>query len=381
MRWASTIAEAPTTADAVRGACEVISAGLGAARADLAVVFASGHHGADLADIGGRISSALAGARVVGCSARGVVGAGREVEKAPAISVTAAQLPDVEISPFHTPPTAEIPNVASDAEGVIVIADPYSTDPEACVSELDEVYSRATVIGGLASGAMRPGTDALVLDDVAYDSGLIGVALSGALEVDAVIAQGCRPIGEPMLVTRCQENLILELNEKKPLEVLGMLFESLGPRDRTLFSSSMFLGVEMRDEQVEKKQGDYLIRNVIGLDPERGAVAVAAKVQQWQAVQFHLRDARTSAEDLRAMLDRYKSTLVGAPPRGALMFSCLGRGEGLYGTPNHDSEMFGRLIPEVPLGGFFCNGEIGPVGGTTFLHGYTSAFGLFRQRR
>ena len=174
--------------------------------------------------------------------------------------------------------------------------------------------------------------------------------------------------------------MILGLNEKKPLEVINRLYESLPERDQQLLSNSLFLGVEMRDDQVEKKQGDYLIRNVLGLDPARKSIAVAAHVHQWQAVQFHLRDAETSAEDLERMLTRYGESRSGPRPAGALMFSCLGRGEGLYGAPNHDTDMFERLVPEVPLGGFFCNGEIGPVGGTTFLHGYTSVFGLFRPR-
>jgi len=191
------------------------------------------------------------------------------------------------------------------------------------------------------------------------------------------VAQGCRPIGEPMFVTRCRDNLLLALDGRPPREVLQGLHSRLAGRDRQLIRESLFLGVAMRDAASEYRQGDFLIRNVMGIDPSSGALAVGASLRENEIVQFHLRDARTSAEDLDCLLSRHQQE-----PRalGSFLFSCLGRGLHLYGRPNHDADAFRRHLGEVPLGGFFCNGEIGPVQGTTFLHGYTSSFGLFRPR-
>ena len=184
-----------------------------------------------------------------------------------------------------------------------------------------------------------------------------------------------------MRVTRCEGNLLYELDDRLAFEVLQELFAALDARDRHLASTALFVGVLMDEFREEPQVGDFLIRNLIGADPRRGAVAVGEHLQEGMRVRFHLRDAETSAEDLHAMLKNYEKTSPeNAPLSGALLFSCLGRGEGLYGRPNFDTGVFREHLGDVPVGGFFCNGEIGPVGGATFLHGYTSSFGLFRPR-
>jgi small ligand-binding sensory domain FIST len=210
--------------------------------------------------------------------------------------------------------------------------------------------------------------------------GLVGVGLSGDLQLDAIVAQGCRPIGHPMFVTRCKDGLLLELDGRPPLGLLQELYEGLAARDQELFQESLFVGLVMREDQVEYGQGDFLIRNLIGMDDESGAVAVGAELRDAQVVQFHLRDARTSSDDLEACLRRYQADRREPPPAGALLFSCLGRGRHLYGEPDHDSRAFARHLGGVPLGGFFCNGEIGPVQDRTYLHGYTSSFAVFRGK-
>jgi small ligand-binding sensory domain FIST len=181
-----------------------------------------------------------------------------------------------------------------------------------------------------------------------------------------------------MLVTRCQGNVLFELDQRPPLERLSELHEALPPRDRELFRHSLFLGLEMKEDEVEYREGELLVRNLVGIDQASGAIAVGAHLKQLQVAQFLLRDARTATEDLTRLLERYRASMsVG--PTGALLFSCLGRGAHLFGRPDHDTDLFREKLGEIPLGGFFCNGEIGPVGGATFLHGYTSAFALFRE--
>jgi small ligand-binding sensory domain FIST len=210
---------------------------------------------------------------------------------------------------------------------------------------------------------------------------LVGVALSGDIAVDTIVAQGCRPIGKPLTITQCHETLLQKVDGKSPIEVLEELVETLNENDRQLLQTSLFLGIAMDAMNDEPKQGDFLIRNLIGVDRATGAVGIGAALREGMLVQFHLRDKVMSAEDLSLLLSRYKSQGRSEGACGALLFSCLGRGEYLYGKPNHDSDMFKNKLGDIPLGGFFCNGEIGPVGQSTFLHGYTSSFGIFKSRK
>jgi small ligand-binding sensory domain FIST len=398
MKWASAISEAPSLAAAVDEAAERVRAELGGARADLVVAFVAREYEAGYPDVPRQIAAHFPGALLVGCSAGGVIGAGREVEERGALSLTVASLPGVSLAPFA------VEDMAGEAEGegeacadevagwhrrvgvaaeaqphFIVLVDPFTCDADALAGGLDAAYPEGRKVGGLASGGRFPGGNALFLGERVLRAGAVGLALSGNVAVETIVAQGCRPVGAPLVITRCEDNLILELGGRPPIDVVRALYESLDERDRELCRHSLFLGIEMKGDQLEFHAGDFLIRNLLGMDHETGALAVGALPRLYQAVQFHLRDARTAAEDLTALLDRYRREHE-APPRGALLFSCLGRGRHLYGRADHDTGLFAELVGRVPLGGFFCNGEIGPVGGTTFVHGYTSSFGLFREK-
>jgi small ligand-binding sensory domain FIST len=261
----------------------------------------------------------------------------------------------------------------------VFLADPFSVRGDEFLAGVDFAYPNSKKVGGLASGAQSMGGNALYLGDKIYSTGLIGIALSGDIEVDTIVAQGCRPIGEPMKITDCQDTLLKSLDGKPTLEILQDLNETLSDSDKKLLQTSLFLGIEMDPMKDEPKQGDFLIRNLMGVDRESGALAIGALLRNGQLVQFHLRDKKMSAEDLDVMLTRYLSQGQAENASGALLFSCLGRGKYLYGEANHDTNMFHKKLGEIPLGGFFCNGEIGPVGNTTFLHGYTSSFGIFRK--
>jgi len=261
----------------------------------------------------------------------------------------------------------------------LLVAEPFTTRTETFLDGLDATWPDAPKIGGVASGGRGPGTTAVFLDDAVHRSGTVGVALTGNVVVDTLVAQGCKPIGPPMIVTRSDANLILELDGRPPVEALQDVYRTLDERDRTLFQSALFCGVEMYDT-VEHRDGEFLVRNVLGLNEETEGLYVGDTLKPWQVVRFHVRDAQTSDEDLRRVLGRFHKANPDAVPAGALLFSCLGRGRGLYGHPDHDSDVFRQVIGDVPIGGFFCNGEIGPVKGRTFLHGYTSAFALFRPR-
>jgi small ligand-binding sensory domain FIST len=391
MKWASAISEQVSTSAAVNAAAVDIKGILGDEAPDLLVAFASPHHSTQYDTLPALCAARFPKALLIGCSAGGVIGAGHEVEQRPALSLTAAVLPGVRIHPFHID-TDELPDPLREPEnfrslfGVtqemdphfLLLPEPFTSDADALVGGLDAAFPAARKLGGIASGGSHLGSNALWLGQSTYRLGAVGLALSGNLIIDTLVAQGCRPIGSPMVITACRADLLLELNGKPPMQILRALYDTLSARDQELFKRSLFLGIEMKDNQVEYYPGDFLIRNIVGMDPDSGAIGVGALLQQYQAVQFHLRDAQTATADLSERLDRYK--ISGADPSGALLFSCLGRGEHMFGRPDHDTELFRDRLGPVPLGGFFCNGEIGPVGGTTFLHGYTSSFGFFREK-
>lgn len=388
VRWASALSEASNLEAAVDEATLHLVSELGSAEPQLIVAFISPHHEAAYDALPALVRARFPQALLYGCSAAGVIGNGHEVEHRPGLSLTAAILPGVTLTTLH----AEAPDPDTHPEAwrarlgpdpaddpcFLVLDDPFTCDTEVLLQHLDRAYPLAPKAGGLASAAQEPGHNALFLGDQVHRSGAAILALTGALKMDTAVAQGCRPVGEPMIVTSLSGNVIRQFDRGTPLEAIRAVHDTLQGRDRELFQHSLFLGIQMRDKKVYEA-GDFLIRNIIGIDPKSGAMAIAARIAPYAVVQFHLRDAQTSNEDLRAVLDRHHLEMPTAPS-GALLFSCVGRGEHLYGKPDNDTGVLGKEIGAVPLGGFFCHGEIGPVGDRTFLHGYTSSFALFRPR-
>ncbi|HYC55111.1 MAG TPA: FIST N-terminal domain-containing protein [Candidatus Binatia bacterium] len=391
-RWASSVSDAADIGDAVAQTVGDIRRQLGGDEPDLVIAFASPHHEAHFPAIPDFVQPELGG-QFFGCTGGGVIGGGREVESRPGFSLSAAVLPRVRVLPFHLTDRdlaelgahadrwAKRLGVSADEDPqFVLLPDPFSCDVERLLSMLDQLYPCSPKIGGLASGARTAGGNALWADGRIHSEGVVGLALVGDLVIDTLVAQGCRPVGEPMFVTRCHDNRIYELDGRPPLDVLRDLYERCDEDDRLLMQHSLFLGLVMAPLRENYRRGDFLIRNIFGIDAESGALAIGAAVHDNEVVQFHLRDVITSAEDLSELLGRYRLDHDGAEPVGSLLFSCLGRGKGFYGHADHDTDAFRAFLGQVPLGGFFCNGEIGAVHGTTFLHGYTSSFGLFRQK-
>ena len=385
MLWASSLSLDGSLPRAVREAGNDLSVALSGQPADMVVAFISAEHREGWGEVAGMLRSLFPRAVVIGCSAASVIGAGREVEGAAGVSLTAAVLPEVEIVPIRLekvsgPNPGPLPGVSPDSSPhFVLLSDPFSFDAEACIAGLDDVYPAERKVGGVASGGRESGGNALILGEETHCSGLVGVALSGNLDLDTIVAQGCRPIGEPMFVTRSRGNILLELDGRRPLEVLYELHQSLDDHSRRLFRHSLFLGVMIEGARKDFSAGDFLVRNLVGADDQSGALVVGGALNGGLVVQFHLRDARASADELDQLLAGYAAR--GRHPAGSLLFSCLGRGRNLYGRPDHDTDLFRQHLGNgVPLAGFFCNGEIGPVHGRTFLHGYTSSFGLFRAK-
>jgi small ligand-binding sensory domain FIST len=394
MRWASAVDLDSSLPAAVESAAEKIFLGLGRCEPDLLIAFVSAHHSTHFDALPALVRREFETTLLFGCCATGVIGGGREIEDRPALSLTGALLPGVNMKSVHLEAT-QLPQLyaapkvwedtmrltASQQPSFLILADPFSFETDTLLKALDRVYPSSPKIGGLASGAQQVGGTALYLGEHTYHTGAIALALTGNIQLDAVVAQGCRPVGDPMFVTAAHENLIRELDGRAPREVLTEMYERLNPADRDLFSQSLFLGLAMRADASQYLPGDFLVRNILGMDPQSGALWVNAQVPRKAVVQFHLRDASTSALDLERTLTAYRTSPHFAPADGALLFSCNGRGVELYGQPDHDTNAFRRLVGDIPLGGFFCGGEIGPVQNSTYLHGYTSAFAVFRERK
>jgi small ligand-binding sensory domain FIST len=391
MKWASTVATSSEFDEAFTGAIARLVGKLEGEEPDLLLVFVTPGYGEDYHRVPLALRTAFPDAQIAGCAACGVVGGGRELEQVPAIALIGAVLPDVEVRAIHIdgadlPPSHADPSAWHELMGLEPVGDPqfllfpdaFTTDVDALLAGLDESFPKATKVGGLASGAAAPGLNVLFAGDALHRMGTVAVTLRGEILLDAVVSQGCRPIGEPFVVTRCEANLIHELNGKPAARALIDLFESLPDTDKERFRTSLCLGVALGGDAKAIKDGSFLIRNLLGVDPGLGIIAVASEMRRHQVIQFHLRDADASAGDLRMLLQQRLDSAADEAPAVALLFSCLGRGEGLYGVAGHDSGMIVEHLGELPIGGFFCGGEIGPVQGRTRVHGFTSSIALLR---
>ena len=393
MQWSSAVSDSPSFTEAISQASEQILANLDGQHPDLAVVFISSHHMPSYVVAPELLAEKLGAKVLIGCSAAGVIGGGQEVERRPGIAISAAILPGVGLSPFHLNQD-ELPSQdagpeewqallgirAEDCPAIMLLPDPFTLRSDHLLAGLDFAYPSTVKIGGLASGGGQPGANALFINERSVRSGAVGVAFTGDLEVETIVAQGCRPIGEPLVVTESEINVISKLGDQTPLEVLRDLFEAAETREKRLIRRSLQIGIIMDRLAQNSSEGEFLIRNVLGADEEDGTLAVGELVQEGQVVQFFVRDAQAADEDLHMMLEEYIDNLdEGDIPASALLFSCIGRGQYLYGSPDHDTSVFTDIVADIPITGFFSNGEIGPLGDQTFLHGYSASFALFKQ--
>jgi small ligand-binding sensory domain FIST len=399
MKWVSAITEARSTTAALdaleKSVAETLMDGV-----DLALCFVSPYYQNDFDKLPDLICERLGCRVLIGCSAGGVIANRREIERRPAMALLAASLPAVSVRPFHldqsglpgldaspkkwqdcfSPPSDLVSQAEiSTQRHFVILADPFTMDAEKALQGLDYAYPNAVKIGGLASGAQSAGQNGLFMNQERYRSGIVGIELSGKIAMDTIVAQGCRPIGTPFTVTQCDRNILTQIDGKRPMDVLQELYQDLPELDQELIQHSLFVGLAMTPFKEALSRGDFLIRNLIGIDQKTGAITLGALLHEGQTVQFHLRDRQTSTEDLQWYLSQYQIEHEPKSARGALMFSCLGRGAHLYGEPDFDTRLFHAQMGSVPMGGFFCNGEIGSVGQTTFLHGYTNCVGIFRE--
>lgn len=347
--------------------------------AELGVAFASAGHAETLGRLGRRLrDTGLVGA-FLGCTGESIVGERREVENGPALAVLTIRLPGAVLSPVRL--VFEDgrfegwnPNLAESANAtMIVLGDPFTFPTDRFLSVVQEGGSGLRVVGGMASASRRPGDNRLVLNDEVFEEGAVALVLSGRFPIRTVVSQGCRPIGRAMIVTKIEKNVIRELGGRNSHEVLRETYDALEDSEKALVKNGLHIGRVINEYQETFHRGDFLVRNVLGVD-ESGGLVVTDLIRVGQTVQFHVRDAETADEDLRRLLESHQGET-----RGALLFTCNGRGTRMFPSPNHDIEAIHDCLGSVPVAGFFAMGEIGPVGGKNFVHGFTASVVLFEE--
>ena len=355
---------------------------------DLALLFASAAYGDDLAALVRRARAETGATVLIGCSGQGIIGPSREVEGPPSVSLLTLSLPGAgleagwlgqrELEARQTPADwhAATGVEPDSANGWLVFADPFHIHVDSLVNGLQAAYPSAPQIGGLASGAPRERRTFVFLNDRVYEEGAVAMALCGPYTVRTVVSQGAEPISQPWTITAARGHVVQTIGHRPALEVLGEAIHSLPAEQQRRARGNLLVGLAMDEYKDTFGRGDFLIRNLMQVDRQSGAIAIGAHPRVGQTIQFQLRDAQAADEELAMLLERAGEQLGERRPLAALLCSCNGRGAGLFGRPNHDVEAVQQRLALQPIAGFFCNGEIGPVGPRNFVHGYTASIGL-----
>jgi small ligand-binding sensory domain FIST len=369
-----------TGTDCFGTAADRAAAGLGGLPCDLALVFAGGPHAERVALGAEVVRRRLAPRALLGCGAQGVLGGGRELERG-GVAVWAASLAGAELLPFRLSATlsgervtiAGVPELEG-ADALLLLADPHSFPVEVLLTHLNEAHPGLPIIGGMASAG--PDSPLLKGED-ASAGGAVGVVVRGA-RVLTCVSQGARPLGPEMIITAGEGGHIAELASRPAVERLREVIDELSPQERMLAARGLMLGVVVDPNKPEYERGDFLVRAITGADEDSGALSVGMRVRVGQAVRLHVRDAASAHEDLVETLDRDLASLP-RTPAGGLLFTCNGRGTGMFGVPDHDAQAVSEALGGAPTGGFFCAGEIGPVGPRSFVHAFTATLAVFTQ--
>jgi small ligand-binding sensory domain FIST len=383
MRIAAGLSSVPDPASGAAQAAREASAGLGGAPADLVVMFAGGVHLVSPELSLAAVHEELAPESLIGCGAGGVLAAGQEQENGNGIAVWAAALDEGDAQPFHATVSADgdtgvlegLPELRP-TSCLLMLSDPFTFPTDGVLDGLARAAPGVAVLGGVASGRTAAGEGVLFRDEVIETDGAVGLRLDG-IEVLPCVSQGAAPLGREMTITGGEGNVITELAGRPAVQAIEEAIEELPFAEKALLARGLLLGIVIDGGKPDYEQGDFLVRAVLGADPDTGAISVPAAVSPGQVVRLHARDARSADIDLRRELQLRSAALGGERPAGALVFSCNGRGRSLFGVRDHDAGLIARELGAPPAAGFFAAGEIGPVGGRSFLHAYTATVAVF----
>jgi small ligand-binding sensory domain FIST len=380
-RIATGLSAAPAAEDAAVEAVRQVRAALDGSKPELVFLFLSAAHLAEVEIAAAVVREQLGAASLLGCVAEGVVGGTRELEGGPGLAIWAGALPGARVETFHLEaiPAEEgltvsgFPDLDEAPALVTMLVDPFTFPAGSFLRLLNEEHAGLPVVGGIAAGAGSPGAQVLIVDDEHHADGVVGAALSG-IPIRTIVSQGCAPIGRDAVVTHAEGNVVFELAGQPALERLKADLASLPPERLQQAANGLLVGLVIDENRSEYGRGDYLVRALLGADEDSGAIAVGDEVRIGQTLRFHVRDAASADEDLRISL---AEGLAGETATGALLFTCNGRGSHMFAEPDHDARVVAEAVGSPSLAGFFCGGEIGPVGGRAFLHGFTATTAVF----
>jgi small ligand-binding sensory domain FIST len=329
---------------------------------------------------------------LAGCSSQALIAGGEEIEENAGLTVGLYHLPGAKLEAFHFKQEHvdeangpaywhhETGIGPGETNGWLAFGDPFGLDSDSWLRLWNEAYAPLPILGGLASGDFAARATQVYLANEVFDEGVVTVSIGGDVTLASVISQGCTPIGETWTITKADQNLIYEIGNRPAYTVLAETFSKLPEEEQKKTRGNLFVGLVINEYLEEFGRGDFLVRNLLGADPASGVIAVGAFPRTGQTMQFQRRDASAANEDMHALLNKTHEHLREKTVYGGCLCSCNGRGANLFGYPSHDAGMIQRRLGPVPLAGFFCNGEIGPVGDKNFLHGYTASLALFVKK-
>ena len=377
------LSTSPSASEAATEAAREARGGArGRVEVDLAFLFLSPAHLDEVEAAAEAVREELAPQHLLGCVAEGVLAGVRELEQDPAVAVWAGSLPGAEVECFHAAAVQTEDEIAvvgfpelDDPGLVALIVDPFTFPAGSFLTGLNEAYERVPLVGGIAAGGGRPAAQALILDDAVHSEGAVGAVVSGT-PVFTVVSQGCRPIGHEAVITRCEGNVVYELAGKPALERLRTEIAALSSDEQALVAGGLLVGLVIDENRPEYEAGDFLMRGLLAADQASGALVLGETVRVGQTLRFFVRDAASADADLQQTLS---GALRRGRPAGALLFTCNGRGTNMFPAPDHDARVVAAALGTQALAGFFCGGEIGPVGGKAFLHGFTATLAIFLE--
>jgi len=353
---------------------------------ELGLAFIDSRFGAHYDEVLARLRAGSGVRHLVGASGQGVIGPGIEAETKPAVSLLTLSLPQLRVTTIALASSEDV-GPAFDAlpaerpQSWLLFVDPFRVDAEALLHAVKERTQQVPVVGGMASAHHARGGTAVFADGAVHAGGAVLVGLRGDFTLHTVVAQGAEPIGQPWTITECEGNVVRKLGTRPALEVLQATLGALDVGTRERAQRNLLVGLATDEYRHQHGRGDFLIRNVVGGDRATGAITINAPARLGQTFQFQFRDAAAADEDLRDHLSQFQSRLPrGEAVVGALICACNGRGQGLFGVPNHDAQMLAEFLGPIPAAGLFCSGEIGPVAGSTFLHGFTASIAVLTAR-
>lgn len=363
---------------------------MGADGADLVLVYFTADHVANHQKLLETIRGVARTDQIVGCSGLGVLTGDGEIEGAPGVALLGLRSDNLRGRPLLCQPLrehdrergAEIANMlkADEQSLLVMLPDGYNSQPQNLFHGIEEEIGFVPIVGGGSSENGTYGKTFQLCGNEITTNGLCGLALSGSFDSSIDITQGCQPVTEPMAITKAEGNLIFEIDNRPAFEVFAQVIKGPLLNDLRRALAFVFAGLPADPQKNSVAPGDYLVRNIVGLDPPKGILAVGEEVFEGERMVFTLRDPQRAREDLNQMLQRQSKSLGGKAPQFGLYFNCCARGTSLYGIPGIDTAYIRQTLGDFPLIGFFGNFELGPLGGKNRLLAYTGVLALITEK-